>query len=1070
MMADIFLSLTFRMTCSPRISYIFKPHNHGHMRIILIICTSLLIPFSLCGQSVELGSTVDISAFRQKLKEVDGGKIQVLLPNQEGDVIPVSLSASSLLPPSLQKKYPALSAWHGMALDGSRQRVRLETHPDAIHLEWFQGRDRERITWKDHRLEIASAKNEPLRTTRFPCRWKPAAQPASLRSTLPLEQERWTLRLAMTTTYSFTQYHGGSVEQTLAALVTIVNRLNEVYESDLGIRFVIPDGQDTLIVTDPNTLDLPFGSEDLVNQRFIDERLGSSGYDIGHMLDGGGAGGYAILGSACDDQEKAKGYTASPSGSGDFLIIDFLAHEIGHQLGATHTFNGIGGSCAFNGFDPTAVEPGSGSTIMGYAGLCDNDNLQAASDAYFHVVSTQQISFLAGLRASEGCGELEPISNLPPVVSDLPGGQFIPIGTPFQLDAEVVDPEAQPLLFSWDEVDNGEGSSLHAPELNGPLVRHRPPDTTPLQLFPSWRGLVTGQLDPGDQLPNAARDLNFELYIRDAGENGMVRRMESVPLQVTDKAGPFRVLGPRNELSWIPGDLERIFWEVANTDQAPINASEVDVWLISEHDENQRYLLAEAQPNTGETLIEVPDSLPDTSYYLTVQGHDQLFFGVSPFRIRVSQDSSISFSAGIFPEASIYCQNDTGRIQLQIGGVGTGSATFRVRPNSGLRVFPDTGIIAENEVVALETTFLESATVGRYLVDVDVFTSGGDSLTLTILMESQRPVEAQPTLRVPVNGAELVAPIATTFHWNTLMAAENYDVQITTSDGETQMWTVEDSLFVIPRELQAGVSYTWQVRGKNSTCGTGPWSQPFAFTTLEYDCDTIAIKDTFQFGSIPFTNIEFSVGLRNPITDLNVLAIDGTYEGPDDIGFRLRSPAGPSLDLLVRGEGCPTSGPFSYQFDDAFPSIANCLNSEPNRLAPTEALATYREQTPAGVWRLFAFHRSNAEGSIHRVSLEVCREPAVVSINKPVHVETTWLSYPNPANEQITITGSGHKGGKGFCRVFNSQGALMGIQAGNLSEGFAVSTHQWGQGMYTYHILGENGESLGQGRFMIQHP
>ena len=252
----------------------------------------------------------------------DSATIRVLLPNQAGELIPVSLVSAQILPSSLQAKYPTLSAWRGVALDGSQWRVRLENHPDAVLLEWIKGRKRDRLTWKETKLET-----EPKITTaaipKMPCRWQPSGQSASLRSALPLEQERWTLRLAMTTTYSFTQYHGGSKEQTMAALVTIVNRLNEVYERDIGIRFVIPDGQDTLIVTDPNTLDLPFGSEDLVNQRFIDERLGSEGYDIGHILDGGSAGGYAILGSVCDDREKAKGYTASPSGSGDFWLLIF---------------------------------------------------------------------------------------------------------------------------------------------------------------------------------------------------------------------------------------------------------------------------------------------------------------------------------------------------------------------------------------------------------------------------------------------------------------------------------------------------------------------------------------------------------------------------------------------------------------------------------------------------------------------------------------------------------------------------------------------------------------------------
>jgi hypothetical protein len=1043
------------------------------MRLILIVGICLFFSLSIHSQPVNRTPGIDFSAFRQKIMQRDSAKIRVLLPNQAGELIPVSLVSEQILPSSLQDKYPTLSAWRGIALDGSQWRVRLENHPDAVLLEWIKGRKRDRLTWKETKLET-----EPKITTaaipKMPCRWQPSGQSASLRSALPLEQERWTLRLAMTTTYSFTQYHGGSKEQTMAALVTIVNRLNEVYERDIGIRFVIPDGQDTLIVTDPNTLDLPFGSEDLVNQRFIDERLGSEGYDIGHILDGGSAGGYAILGGVCDDREKAKGYTASPSGSGDFLVIDFLAHELGHQLGATHTFNGIGGSCAFNRFDPTAVEPGSGSTIMGYAGLCGGDNLQAASDAYFHVVSTQQITFLATSRAAEGCGELVPIENQLPVVTGLPEGQTIPKGTPFQLQAEVVDPEGQQVLMSWDEVDNGEGSSINVPELIGPLLRHRPPDTTALQVFPGWRGLVTGQLDPGDQLPDASRDINFELYIRNAGEQGMVRRMASIPLEVTDKAGPFRVLGTRNEVSWIPGDLERIFWDVANTDQPPVNARQVDVWLVSESDENQRYLLAAGLPNVGETLVEVPDSLPDDRYYVTVQGHNHLFFGLSPYTIRLVPDSSTLFAAGIFPEAPVYCQTDTGQVQLRIGGVGEVQgepATFRVRATEGLIIQPDTGTVSRDELLSLEASFTGTAAAGRYLVDVDVYSPEGETFTLTILMESQRPVGEMPDLRLPLNGAEQVAPFATQLSWNGLATTDTYELRLLDTDGQEQVWIANDSVFVLPRELQAAKSYSWQVRGKSATCGAGPWSESSTFTTRQYDCDTIAIRDTFQFGSIPFTNIEFSVGLQNPITDVNVLAIDGAYDGPEDPGFRLRSPAGPSLDLLVQGEGCPHSGPFSYRFDDAFPLADDCLNGgETKQLPPVEALATYRDQSPSGVWRLFAFHRSNTEGYINRVSLEVCREPAVVSLDEPPGRASSWMLYPNPASEEVTIFGSGVLAGNGICRIFNSQGKLMSVQSRSLADGFTIATDQWSQGMYTYQILTEHDEPLDYGQFIIQRP
>jgi len=616
---------------------------------------------------------LNIDALNQALKntpkraEFSGtSDIIISFPNANGEFERYAIMEASVMHPDLAERYPNIKSYAGQGIDDPTaiirfsisplglQSMRLSANMPASFIEPYTN------DGKGYTVFNRDDKIKPLND--FECLVTETVSKKISEENLNLRNANdatlRTYRLAMSATGEFTTYHGGTKALALAAMNNTMTRVNGIFETDFNITMVLIANTDAVIYT--NSGSDPYGNttSNYNNelQSTLTSVIGESNYDVGHLVanlqNNGNAG---CIGCVCVDGQKGSGWTSHTVPEGDFFDVDYVSHEFGHQFGGRHTF-----THSSEGSGIAQVEPGSGSTIMSYAGITGATDVQSNVDPYFHAISIQQITDYA---KSTSCQTNTSTGNAVPT-ADAGLNYTIPKGTPFVLTGSGSDTDANDVLtYGWEQMDENNASTTYpsVTATTGVAFRSYNPTTDTKRYFPRLPTIKTGATSwQWEAVPNVGRTLNFRFTVKDNVAGGANNNSDDMVVTVNGTAGPFVVNTPNTNVIWNAGTTQTVAWDVAGTTGNGINVANVDIFLSTDGGDTYPIALAANVSNDGSQDIVVPNNV-GTQNRVMVKGSNNIFFDIS----------NTNFSI----EGQVVC-NATVPTSLVASSIGPDSATL----------------------------------------------------------------------------------------------------------------------------------------------------------------------------------------------------------------------------------------------------------------------------------------------------------------------------------------------------------------------------------------------------------
>ena len=1031
---------------------------------------------------------------------------EIYFPDNNGGMERFQVSETSTLAPEIALKYPNIKTYIGFSLDNPGTRIRFSITPQGLKtmstypnkptlftVPLNKGNVSQYITY-DRNVRIDSKEDFECLTEN---EYVPIKEITSFNRDAN-DQILRTLRIAISTTGEYTNFwddgdntNGDAQEDALAAVVSTLNRTNEVFEVDMAVSFQLVSGTEIIYPTastDPYSSSSPNGQL----QSTLTSEVGESNYDIGHLFDYGSNNGNAgCIGCVCVDGQKGSGFSShqfTDNDGGpymdDFFDIDYVPHEIGHQMGGNHTFSMSSEGTGVN------YEPGSGTTIMGYAGITGADDVQDHSDPYFHYGTINQV--LNNLE-NKTCWTSTVITNNPPVANA--GSDYtIPQGTAFKLVGSATDlDERDVLTYSWEQVDDGitTRSTFGPTKTSGAVWRSRPPSTNPTRYMPVKSRVLSGELtetNPGVTVDNiswetvstVARSLDFALTVRDRSEtNGTGQFPQSdfdfMTVTVDGNSGPFAVISQTANETWNVGESQTVTWDVAGTASGIVNTPTVNIYLSTDGGLTFPFLAANNVANDGSHTFSVPPTNGDSNQLrIMVEGNDNIFYAVNSTNLSLQQSEFVITIEE--PSVAVCSPNDViynFTYNTFQGFTGTTSFSTLGLPSGLNATFSSNTASTDGEDIELVISNIGSINEGTYDFQI-IGTSGAIVKNADANFSVFSTLSEIPDLTTPSDSGSGVG-LSPTFSWDVISNASSYDIEIASDSEFSSIVASENSTTnsYTGATLNQSTTYYWRVKAKN-TCGDGDFSPTSSFTTQ--NC-SVCISDGNTIYYTGTTRVVFNT-IDN---SSNLLA--GAYSDYTGISTAVKADEVHDLTIQVNTDGDYTVNTMVWidwnqdcDFDDENEEYdlgtALDVEDETTTLSPLSVIIPSDALLGSTTMRVSTKYASDPTSCMTGEDAEV-EDYTIEVIDATASLDNDTFEgfnlYPNPSNGNFNLQFNAESTESVEIQLYDLTGRLVKeLQFSNISLRFSesISFQNTAKGFYVLKI--KNGAKQTSRKLVIE--